>query len=371
MKYKRMPIEIESPEQYGYEKIVCNLAESSVSDAVFSGLDIDISKLVLCYGDHFGKPELRELIASEYELQSRDEVLLTAGAAAALFIVATSLLEPSDHLVVMRPNYATNIETPKAIGCSISYLDLKFEQGFRPDLVLLESLLRPETKLISITCPNNPTGVMLSLEELQALIKLAERKGIYLLVDETYRDLCRQAKLPPAASLSDRVISVSSVSKAYGLPGIRLGWLAARNKALMELFLAAKEQIFLCNSVVDEEIAWQFMRKKDLFVPSILTHLETNYTILETWIKVHPFLEWVTPDGGVVCFPRIKPGILADIDAFYRIMNEKYGTFPGPGHWFDMDKRYMRIGYGWPAASELRKGLEFIDKAFLESKIVP
>ncbi|HXC04374.1 MAG TPA: aminotransferase class I/II-fold pyridoxal phosphate-dependent enzyme, partial [Bacteroidia bacterium] len=184
MKYKRMPIEIESPEQFGYEKIACNLAESSVSDAILSGLDLDLETLVLCYGDHLGKPELRELIATSWNMQGKHQVLLTAGAAAALFIVSTSLLEPTDHLVVMRPNYATNIETPKAIGCRISYLDLQFEEGFRLNLDRLRNLIRPETKLISVTCPNNPTGVMFSASELDALIQLAEERKIWLLVDE-------------------------------------------------------------------------------------------------------------------------------------------------------------------------------------------
>src|ERR1051326_8475873 len=218
MKYVRMPIEMESPEQLGYDTIECNLAESSVTDAVYGKLNLDISKLVLCYGHHLGKPELRELIASEHRNISASDVLLTAGAASALFIVATSLLEKKDHLVVVHPNYATNIETPKAIGCGISFAELKFKENFRINIPRLKKLIRRETKYISITCPHNPSGTVLSLEELQELIELAEKKNIFLLVDETYRDLTHGKKLPLAASLSKNVISISSVSKAYGLP---------------------------------------------------------------------------------------------------------------------------------------------------------
>ncbi len=361
-----MPIEIESPEQMGYDKIICNLAESSVSDAVFSDLKIDLASLVLCYGDHLGKPELRQFIAAENDLKSANGVLLTAGAASALFIVSTSLLEPADHLIVMRPNYATNIETPRAIGCAISYLDLIFEEGFHPDISKLQALIRPETKLISITCPNNPTGVMITRNELQQMIKIAEEHNIFLLVDETYRDLYRDMQLPPAASLSDKVIGVSSVSKAFGLPGLRLGWIVTQNKALQELFLAAKEQIFVCNSVVDEEIAFHYLVKKSTFIPGIRTQLDKKFSMLEQWIKDHKYMEWVKPDGGVVCFPRIRPEIELDLTRFYRILNESYGTYPGPGHWFEMDKRYMRIGFGWPKEEEFRKGLESIDAALKE-----
>jgi aspartate/methionine/tyrosine aminotransferase len=367
MKYTRMPIEVESPEQLGYSSIECNLAESSVSDALFGNLGIDLNKLVLCYGDHLGKPELRELIASEATGISASDVLLTPGAAAALFIVSSSLLEKQDHLIVMRPNYATNIETPRAIGCEISFLDLEFSKGFRPDIQKLESLIRPNTKYISITCPHNPTGVLLSLAELKEIIRIAEKHKVLLLVDETYRDLTFENKLPLAASLSDQVISVSSVSKAYGLPGIRMGWLITRNKALQELFLAAKEQIFLCNSVVDEEIAFHYLNKSASFLPAIRKHLDLNFSILKSWLDAHPVLEWVKPGGGVVCFPRIRDGQNVDVERFYKILLSEYATYPGPGHWFEMDKRFMRIGYGWPSEKELSKGLRNIDSALKQA----
>ena len=141
-----MPIEIESPEQMGYGNIECNLTESSYADAMLAELDLDLNRLVLCYGDHFGKPGLRELIATEARPLGADEVLITAGAASALFIVATSLLKSGDQLVVMRPNYATNIETPRAIGADVKFLDLRFEDGFRIDLDRLEALITPQTE---------------------------------------------------------------------------------------------------------------------------------------------------------------------------------------------------------------------------------
>jgi aspartate/methionine/tyrosine aminotransferase len=267
----------------------------------------------------------------------------------------------------MSPNYATNIETPKAIGCEVSYLELEFEQGFRPDLQKLRSLIRPNTKLISITCPHNPTGVMLTQTELEKIIQIAEEYNIWLLIDETYRDLSFGRKLPMGASLSEKVISVSSVSKAYGLPGIRLGWLITRSKALQQLFLAAKEQIFLCNSVVDEEIAWRFLLKKESFLPAIRAHVQVNFSLLENWISSTPELEWIKPEGGVVCFPRIISGSGIDINKFYISLNQKYSTYAGPGHWFETSRRYMRLGFGWPKKKEFEQGLKNISLALSES----
>ncbi len=362
-----MPIEIESPEQLGYDTIECNLAESSVNDAVFKDLKLNINDLILCYGHHIGKPELRELIAAEHNNISIDDILITTGAASALFIAATSLLSSKDHLIVVRPNYAVNIETPRAIGCEIDFMDVNFENNFEIDVKKIQSLIKPNTKYISITTPHNPTGTVISEQTLLDLIKLAESNNCYLLVDETYRDLSLGNKLPLAASLSANVISVSSVSKAYGLPGIRIGWLITRNKKLQELFLAAKEQIFLCNSVVDEEIAHQFLQQKHLFLPSIQEKIKNNFDLVKIWMEQNPYLEWIEPHGGVTCFPRIKQEINIDTEMFYNILYNKYKTLVGPGHWFEMSKRYLRIGYGWPSSESLKKGLNNISFALSET----
>jgi aspartate/methionine/tyrosine aminotransferase len=330
MLYKRMPIEIEAPEGLGYENIDCNLSESSFADQKLSGLGIDISNLVLFYGDHKGKSELRMLIAADAHVGA-EEVLVTSGAATALFIIATSLLNEGDHVVIAKSNYATNIETPRALGAQCSYLHLLFEEGFDLDVSVLENLITDHTKLVSLTYPHNPTGVLISEDKLIAIVRLIERKGTYLLIDETYREMSFVQKLPVAATLSDRVISISSMSKSYGLPGIRIGWIIARNKRLMETFLAAKEQICITNSVVDEEIACQYLqRKESLFAPVRATIMK-NFVVMKEFMQNQEVLEWVEPQGGCVCFPRIKPGIKVDTDRFYHILLDKYATYVGKG----------------------------------------
>src|ERR1700744_4035733 len=237
MRYIRMPIEVESPEEYGYANIRYNLSESSISDRSLADLGLTIPNLTLLYAEHRGNPRLRELIAGEL---NAGDVLITSGAATALFIISTALLGASDHLVVVRPNYATNLETPRAIGWAISFIDLGFETGFRLDFDALAAAITPRTRLVSVTCPHNPSGVMVTAEELQRLVALTEANGCYLLVDETYRALSFDGPLPQAAALGRHVISVSSLSKAYGIPGIRIGWLITRDPKLQETFLAAK-----------------------------------------------------------------------------------------------------------------------------------
>jgi aspartate/methionine/tyrosine aminotransferase len=362
-----MPIEIEAPEGFGYENIDYNLSESSFTDQRLSDLGININDLVLFYGDHKGKPELRELLADEISLTA-DDVLITSGAATALFIIATSLLDKGDHLVVAKPNYATHIETPRAIGADISYVDLKFENNFDFDIDDLRKLITQKTKLVSLTYPHNPTGALIDKEKLRALIEIVEEKQTYLLFDETYRDMCFVEKLPVAATLSDRVITISSMSKSYGLPGIRIGWIMSKNKQLMETFLAAKEQICITNSVVDEEIAFQYLkRKEELFAPNMVT-IKLNFGILKNFIEHQTKLEWVEPKGGCVCFLRIRNDIKLDTDKFYDILLNKYSTYIGKGHWFEEDPGCMRIGYSWDKSEKLEKGLRNILKAMEESK---
>ncbi|MFD1982232.1 pyridoxal phosphate-dependent aminotransferase [Mesorhizobium newzealandense] len=235
MNYARMVIEKEAPEEYGYDRIRYNLSESSIADQKLSDIGLSLPDLTLFYGEHRGDKALRALIAAQDAGVSPDDVLVTAGAAGALFIISTSLLSASDHLVVIRPNYATNIETPRAIGCTISFVDLAFEDGFAIDVGQVAAAIQPNTRLISVTCPHNPTGTMMGRAELDALVALAESRNCHLLVDETYRDLSYGKRLPSAASLSPKAISVSSLSKAFGIPGIRIGWLITRDAELQEV----------------------------------------------------------------------------------------------------------------------------------------
>ena len=369
MKYSRMPIEIESPESLGYDTIECNLAESSVRDLAFRDLQIDLNNLVIAYGDHVGLPALRSLIASGYSGIAPHQVLLTVGAAGALFMIHTTLLGSGDHMVVVRPNYGTNIETPRAIGASVSFIDLKFEEGFSLEVNEAKKAIKPNTKLISITTPHNPTGVSLSEETIRSFCHLAESENCFLLVDETYRDLSFNKPPPLAANLSDRAISVSSVSKAYGIPGIRLGWVITANEVLMEKLLAAKEQIHICNSVVDEEICYQYLQKKDVYFGKIQTMVRNNLLTLEQWIGQHPHLEWVKPSGGVVCFPRFRRETSLDSASFYSRLLHEYKTYVGPGHWFEQGKEFFRLGFGWETEPVFQRGLANIDLAISKSMI--
>jgi aspartate/methionine/tyrosine aminotransferase len=371
MRYARMPIEVESPEEYGYGNIRYNLSESSITDLSLDDLKLSFPNLKLLYGEHRGSEPLRALIAAdgnagspqEGEALTAADVLIASGAAGALFMIHTALLGPDDHLVVVKPNYGTNLETPRALACEATHIALRFETDFRIDVAEVAAAITPKTRLISITTPHNPTGVMCTAAELRLLVELARKHGCRLLVDETYRDLSLDGATPLAASLGSHVISVASLSKAYGAPGLRLGWAITRDRQLQEMLLAAKEQMSICGSVIDEWVGEQILTRRAELLEATQAEMRRRRKLVAEWMAGEELLEWVAPQGGVVCFPRMRSEPVGGTDAFYRRLLEKHGAYVGPGHWFEMPDTYFRLGYGWPTRDELEAGLQAISKA--------
>ena len=245
----------------------------------------------------------------------------------------------------------------------ISFIDLEFEDGFRLDLEALAAAIAPKTRIVSVTCPHNPTGVMMAEAELRALVALAVARGCLLLVDETYRDLSYEGALPLAASLGDHVISVSSLSKAYGVPGIRIGWLINRDPAP-------------AGTVPGRQGADQHLRQRRRRMDRRAGAGPARRAASADAGRDAPpacarrrmdrgrgQLEWVPPAGGVVCFPRMRDEPPGGTAAFYRRLLAEHGTYVGPGHWFEMPDRNFRLGYGWSTGDQLEAGLAAISRA--------
>jgi aspartate/methionine/tyrosine aminotransferase len=134
----------------------------------------------------------------------------------------------------------------------------------------------------------------------------------------------------------------------------------------MHLFLCAKEQIGICGSVIDEAIGYEALSQKDEWLTTNTAHIKGAFGIMKGWLEEEELLEWVEPQGGCVCFPRIKPEVAIDLDHFYEVLNDSYGTYVGPGHWFEQSRRHFRVGYAWPLIDELKGGLACLSEALRE-----
>jgi aspartate/methionine/tyrosine aminotransferase len=347
-----------------------NLGESSVSvfslDEVKQICDIDftpICSLPLRYGHHSGAHSLRETIARDYPGLGPENILVTNGASEALFLIYLALLEAGDHVVIQHPNYPSHWSIPRALGCRITFLQADFNNNYEIDLEKASFLISKGIKILSICNPNNPTGQVFTSEQLKTLIEMAERHNFILLVDEVYRDLSFDVVLPTAACLSSKVISVGSLSKAYGLPGLRIGWIVTQNQELLKSALAIKEHITICNSSLTESLATKILEKKDLLITEVKRRVVRNYSLLQSWLASHSdILEYVEPKAGVVCLPRFKISVTIE---FYRTLARKYGVFVIPGSGFEMSDEYFRVGFGGKK-EELEKGLELFDTAIKE-----
>ncbi len=359
MTFQRMEIE-EWFDRYQYE-VNCNIGESGVKFHTLNDLDIDLGDYPLRYGHHRGFPELREIIAADYPGLTGENIGVTVGAAEAIFAVVAALVGRDDEVLVEHPNFPSLYMVPASLDRDVRLFRLTYDAGFGLDLDRLKESITPRTRLVMLCRPNNPTGGVISTAELEKVVEIVEASNAYLLMDETYRELYFDTPPVQAACLSKRAISVTTMSKAYGVPGIRIGWVAA-DPCIVDQVRAVREQITICNSVIGEKIAFEVLKRKAALIPPARKLLVQNLARVRTWIEGCPSLEWIEPRAGVVGFPRLASG--ASSEPLCRLLVEKYKTFTVPGYVFQMPE-YFRIGFGIEPA-ELDEGLRRLGLALSE-----
>lgn len=360
MWFKRMILE-EWFDDYQYA-IKYDIGESAVKYLTFGQLGINIDQLPIRYGYHHGRPDLRACLAEQYPGLSARNVIVTSGGSEAIFLIAAALLKPGDHAIIEHPNYPSLYEIPRSLNCSVSFLELAYENQYKPDLKQLDLLVTPQTRLVSLTHPNNPTGSMISREALDELICWVEAHDLHLLFDETYREMAFESTLPSAATLSPNVISISSMSKCYGLPGIRIGWMVTQDQQVLDSVLNIREQVTIANNAIGEEIALQVLKQKEKYLQKARESILQNRSIVSAWMDQQVDFEWVFPEAGVVSMPRLAAHVRVDPEKLYRRLAEVYKTFVIPGRCFEMDNRYFRLGFG-SNPDEIRAGLTNLNKA--------
>jgi aspartate/methionine/tyrosine aminotransferase len=269
-----------------------------------------------------------------------------------MFWALQELVEPGDHAVVTVPNYQSMESLTVATGAAVDGLVLRPEDGWALDLDALERLLRPQTRLVAVNFPNNPTGALPSRETFTRLVELCDERGIRLFSDEVYRglELDPERTLPQAADLSPSALSLNVLSKAYGLPGLRIGWLACRDRALLERLERRKHYTTICNSAPSEHLATLALRHGDRIRARNRDIVAANLPVFAGFFADWPdALEWEAPQGGCVSFPRLVTGEPAS--TFCRRLVEQAGVVLLPADIYasalgEVPEDRFRIGVG-------------------------
>ncbi|MHA1290164.1 MAG: aminotransferase class I/II-fold pyridoxal phosphate-dependent enzyme, partial [Candidatus Thorarchaeota archaeon] len=308
-----------------------------------------------------GHPKLRAEIAKQYSGMTKDNVAVTTGASEGNFAVLGHLIGSKEHVIVEHPTYPSLYEIPRSLERDHSLFLIKWDDEFRPDLDALRKLVKPNTRLITLTHPNNPTGSIITKSELKEAVEIAEEADAYLMVDETYRDMMFDTPPPLAATLSPSAISLTSMSKTWGVPGIRIGWVVA-DTPIVEAIRAVREQVTICNSSLGEAIAKRILEKKDSILKGFRKIMLENFNIVKEWMDGQSWLEWIEPKSGVVCAPRLKSG--KSTDELCQLLVTKYRTFTVPGSRMELDGHF-RLGFGGEQ-EELIKGLDQLTLALKE-----
>ncbi|WP_459859199.1 aminotransferase class I/II-fold pyridoxal phosphate-dependent enzyme [Dongia sp. agr-C8] len=267
-----------------------------------------LDQLRLGYIETMGTPPLRAAVAGTYAGLQPEDVLAFAGAEEGIFCAMHALLDKESHAVVVTPNYQSSETLPLSI-CATTGVALRERENWALDIDELHVALRPYTKLVLINFPHNPTGKVIDSATFDAVVKLCRERGIYLFSDEVYRGLERrpELQLPQAAEVYERALSLNVMSKAYGLPGLRVGWIACRDRALLSRMERIKHYLSICNAGPSEHLAVIALKARERIVARNLALIERNLTDVNAFFaEFDALFDWQVPDGGCIGFPRYK-----------------------------------------------------------------
>jgi aspartate/methionine/tyrosine aminotransferase len=326
--------------------------------ALEPGAEEEFARLNLGYVDSRGGPELRRAVAALYQNAKHDDILVHSGAEEPIFTFMNAVLEPHDNIIVQFPAYQSHYSIAESRGATVTRWNADLDRAGAPATEELAQLIRPETRAIVITTPNNPTGYQFSREEVGAIIALAERHGVWLFVDEVYRGTEREApRLPAICDVYERGVSLGGLAKAYGLAGLRIGWIATQSKNLLKSIATIKDYLTICNSAPSEFLAALALRHSEELTGRVRRMTAANLDLLEEFFARHrDRFEWQRPRAGTTAFPRYLNG---SSEAFCATALERAGVLLLPSTYFDAGDAHFRIGYG---RANLPKALAALDE---------
>ena len=349
-----------------YPMSVRDLIDLAPEDERASLLD-QMLDIRLGYSEARGTIELRDELARTYERSQADNVFITTGAIEANFLLFNVLLNPGDHVVAVHPAYQQLYSVPRGIGCTVDLWRLTPESGFTFDLDELERLMRPETRLIVINTPHNPTGAALSEAEMRRIYAMAEERDAWVLCDEAYRWLELPGLEPlaqPGRNLGDRAISTGTFSKPFGLPGLRIGWLVAPEEIVQQCW-ELRDYISLSPGKLNDALALHALRHREQIFERNRGIIEQNLATIDGWIERNDeIVSWIRPYGGLLAMIEYRLDVPSG--ALANRLAEEYGVMLAPGSAFDYEY-HLRVGLG-QRPDVFEAGLERASACFADLK---
>ena len=313
----------------------------------------------LGYTESQGSPFLRKEICNLYETVQPEDILVHSGAGEAIYLFMYAAFQKGDHVIVHSPGYQSLAEVARAAGCDVSPWMAREENGWALDLDELRHLMRMNTKAIIINTPHNPTGYLMVREDFLAVNKFAQENNLLLFSDEVYREseYDPATRLPAACDLGEHAVSLGVTSKTYGLAGLRIGWIAAKNKKIYQNMAAIKDYTTISNSAPSEFLAEVAMRNRTKLAERNLTIIKNNLVVIdELFTRYSHLFSWVRPQAGSMGFPRLLKG---DVEEFCDTLVKKAGVLLLPGSAYDDSRNHFRLGLG---RKNLPRAVERLDE---------
>ncbi len=312
--------------------------------------------LRLGYTESLGHPLLRAEVAGLYTSIQPDEVLVFAGAQEAIFLLSHALLGPGDHAIVTWPGYQSLYEVARSSGADVTLHELHASEGWRLDVDAVRRAIRPETRVVIVNAPHNPTGMLPTHAEWRALVETCADAGVHLVSDEVYRYLAADPAdlLVAGADALEKGVSVGVMSKSFAMAGLRIGWIATRDRALLDRCARLKDYTTICSSAPSEVLAIVGLRARDEVIARSRAIVAHNVGLFEAFVAGSGGrFAWVPPRGGSIAFPRL----VADepIDDFAADLVAREGVLLLPGSVFGHSGNHFRVGFGRDGFAE---GLE-------------
>ena len=326
--------------------------------AMEPGAEERLGELWLGYTESTGDPALRQAIAGLYGTATARDILVFTGAQEPVFAFMNVALGPGDHLVAHSPGYQSHYEVARTIGAEVSLWEGDPEHGWALDPAELRRLIRPSTRAILVCGPHNPTGFLFGREAWLEVVAIAREAGVWLFSDEVYRGLEHDPadRLPAACDLYERAVSLNCLSKAYGLAGLRLGWVATHDRFLYGELAAFKDYLTICTPAPSEFLGGIAVRHSEALFARSRNRLVANLDLLEAFMDRHRDLfSWERPRAGSTTFPRLRQG---GAEAFCERLVRETGIMLVPSGRFDYGDAHLRFGYGRKDFPEVLAELE-------------